>query len=71
MYNIDDPKEMTPEERFKEVSAILAAGYLRLKKRTPYLPELTSDASQQPDLPDPPVHMPVSKESAAVYQETS
>lgn len=71
MYNIDDPKEMTSEERFKELAEILARGYLRLKKRSPYLPELASDTAQQPDLPDPPVHMPVSKESSAVYQETT
>ncbi len=64
MYNIDDPKEMTTEERFKEVSAILAAGYLRLKKRTPYLPELTSNAPLKDNVT-------ADKETSAVYQETS
>ncbi len=64
MYNIDDPKEMTMEERFKEVSAILAAGYLRLKKRTPYLPELTSDAPLKNNAQ-------TDKESSAVYRETT
>ena len=64
MYSIDDPREMTPEERFKEVSAILAAGYLRLKKRTPYLPELTSDAPLKDNVQ-------TDKESSAVYRETS
>jgi len=29
---LDDPEEMTPEERLGEVSAILAAGYLRLRR---------------------------------------
>jgi hypothetical protein len=31
MYYSDDPDEMTSEERFQEVAAILAAGCLRLK----------------------------------------
>jgi hypothetical protein len=28
---LDDPDEMTPEERVAEIAAILAAGYLRLR----------------------------------------
>ena len=70
MHHFDDPKEMTIEERFKEVSAILAAGYMRLKKRTPYLPELTAEDRQNPD-----IHVPqdtqAEKESSAVYRETT
>ncbi len=64
MHHFDDPKEMTMEERLKEVSAILATGYLRLKKRTPYLPELTSDAPLKNNVQ-------TDKETSAVYQETS
>ena len=45
-----DPEEMTIEECFKEVAEILAMGYLRLKKRTPYLPELTTEDRQNPDI---------------------
>ncbi len=33
MYHIDDPAEMTPEERFREVAALLAKGFLHLKSR--------------------------------------
>jgi len=29
---LDDPEEMTPEERLHEVAAILAHGYLRLRR---------------------------------------
>lgn len=47
MYYLDDPEEMSPEKRLREVAAILALGYLRLKKQTPYLPELLSGASQE------------------------
>jgi hypothetical protein len=39
MQFLDDPEEMTPEERFREVAAILADGYSRLRAR----PELGSD----------------------------
>ena len=33
MYGIDDPGEMAPEARFREVAAILAKGLLRLATR--------------------------------------
>ena len=33
MYHIDNPEEMSEEERLKEVAAILTMGYLRLKKQ--------------------------------------
>jgi hypothetical protein len=63
-----DLDETTPEERLKEVAKIMARGYLRLKKRTPYLPELATEDRQNPD-----IHVPqdirVKKESSAVYQE--
>ncbi len=32
MYHVDDPEKMTPEERFREVAAILAKGFLRMKR---------------------------------------
>ena len=31
---LDDPEEMTPEQRLAEVAAILAAGYLRCRTFT-------------------------------------
>ncbi len=37
MYHIDDPAEMTPEERLREVAEILAKGFLRWKRRSPHI----------------------------------
>ena len=37
MYHIDNPEDMGPGERLEEVAAILARGYLRLKKRSMHL----------------------------------
>ena len=37
MYGGLDPGEMTPDERAKEVAAILAQGFLRLRKNGPYV----------------------------------
>ena len=39
MYNLDDPEEMSYEERLDEIATILASGYLRLKKSSAYIPE--------------------------------
>jgi hypothetical protein len=49
MYHIDDPEEMTPEERFKEVAAILAKGLLRMKKRTAGITGPSLEAPNEPD----------------------
>ena len=46
MLCTDNPAEMTPEERQTEVAAILAAGFLRLKKQETLLPDGTSAASE-------------------------
>ena len=32
---LDDPEEMTPEQRLAEIAAILAAGYLRVRRSRP------------------------------------
>jgi len=32
MDSFDDPEEMTPEQRLDEIAAILASGYLRLRR---------------------------------------
>lgn len=42
----DDPARMSADERMDDVAAILAAGFLRLKRRTGWLPP---DASSSPD----------------------
>ena len=36
MYSVKDPDEMIPDERAREVAGILAGGYLRLTKKSPY-----------------------------------
>ena len=35
MLGVRDPGEMSERERFEEVAALLARGYLRLKRRSP------------------------------------
>ena len=47
MYNVKDPEEMTPEERMRELAQILAMGYLRLKRRSPYPAGEALDADAQ------------------------
>jgi hypothetical protein len=37
MYCIEDPEEMTNEERMEELAEILALGYLRLKRDSAYI----------------------------------
>ncbi len=49
MRSIKTPERMTPEQRFHEVAAILATGFLRLKSRRGYVPQTESDASDAPD----------------------
>ncbi len=70
MSNYNNPEIMSPRERLEEMAEILARGYLRLKKRTPYLPELATEDRQIPD-----IHVPqdtqAEKESSAVYRETT
>jgi hypothetical protein len=42
MQFLDDPDEMTPQQRLVEVASILTAGYLRLKTRPK--PSIGSDS---------------------------
>jgi len=44
----DDPANMSIDDRLDEVATILAAGFLRLKRRTGYLPP---DISEPPESP--------------------
>ncbi len=46
MFCLNDPEEMTPEERLQEIAGILAIGYLRLKKRTPCWANITNGEQQ-------------------------
>jgi len=50
MFNVKDPEEMTPEEWIRELAQILAMGYLRLKKHSPYLGDEASDNEAQKDV---------------------
>jgi len=47
MLGINDPEEMTSEKRFQEVAAILAVGYLRMRKRFVHSPGLDSGCLAQ------------------------
>jgi len=42
----DDPARLTPDERRREIASILAAGILRLRRRTPRpeVPELAPES---------------------------
>jgi len=48
MFHIDDPDEMSPAERFREIAWILAVGFLRLNG-----PGSTIKASDPDDPGDP------------------
>jgi hypothetical protein len=48
---LDDPDEMTPEARLREVAAILAAGYLRLRSGGHVLAQEPSGPAAPPDKP--------------------
>jgi hypothetical protein len=37
MFHIDDPAQMTPDERLREVAAVFARALLRLNKASPCL----------------------------------
>ena len=49
MYSIDNPTEMTSDERFLEVAWILAKGFLRLRKQDLF--SISVDSSK-PDISD-------------------
>jgi hypothetical protein len=52
----DDPAEMTPEDRLREVTAIFAAGYLRLRTRGVELAAGPSTFTENPlDCSGPPM----------------
>ena len=45
MFGVTDPKEMTTEERMRELAEMLARGYLRLLKKAPY-PGVSSNQTE-------------------------
>jgi hypothetical protein len=46
---LDDPAEMTPEQRLAEIAAILAAGYLRVRRGNAQLaPADSSPLTEKP-----------------------
>ncbi len=44
----DDPAAMSVDERLDEMTSLLAVGFLRLKRRTGYLPPATSSSPDSP-----------------------
>ena len=58
---VADPAELTPAERFLDLAAILARGYLRLRKRhvpafpAPVVPESADSRLDFPAEPRPPL----------------
>ena len=52
MRSIKTPERMTPEERLHEVAAILAAGFLRLRRRRGYLPGAASSDAEPRERPE-------------------
>jgi len=42
----DDPTDMSIDDRLEELAALLAAGFLRLKRRTGCLPAATSESAE-------------------------
>ena len=44
MPHIDAPESLSPGDRLREVAAILARGYLRYRRKTPYLLDTQRDA---------------------------
>ncbi len=56
MHDGTDPREMSPDEIFQEVAALLARGYARLKRRTPDLAHaLTEAEGARESLPEKPL----------------
>ena len=50
MTNNGNPVEMSPDERLKEIAAILARGYLRYKKRTTCFASTPVEAQEESDV---------------------
>lgn len=60
--NRNDPADMSVDQRLDEIAALLATGFLRLKRRTgclpPESPPATSESAESSRiLPKPPCHL--------------
>ncbi len=44
--NRNDPAEMSIDQRLDEIACLLAIGFLRLKRRTGWLPPTTSESAE-------------------------
>lgn len=44
--NRNDPADMSIDQRLDEIAALLATGFLRLKRRTGCLPPATSESAE-------------------------
>ncbi len=49
--NRDDPADMSIDDRLEELTALLAAGFLRLKRRTGCLPPPASERAESSKTP--------------------
>jgi len=47
----DDPADMSIDDGLEELAALLAAGFLRLKRRTGCLPAATSESAESSKTP--------------------
>ena len=47
MPHLDDPALLSPEERLEEIAAILAEGYLNLRRKMRYLPTPPKDTDSK------------------------
>jgi len=47
----DDPADMSIDDRLEELAGLLAAGFLRLKRRTGCLPPPTSESAESSRTP--------------------
>ena len=71
MQYIDSHENECTKNCLKELAEILARGYLRLKKRTSYIPELTTETRQQSEVHDRHLHASAGEDSSPVYRETT
>ena len=53
MHSLDDATDMTPDQRRREVAAILARGILRLRATRQVAPE-SAESGSCDDAPEPP-----------------
>lgn len=56
--NRNDPADMSIDQRLDEIAALLATGFLRLKRRTGCLPPAASESAESSEpVADSPCHL--------------